>query len=157
MRKHTKILRSLVVSVGVLIAPQVVIRFPDLVYTYPLLGGMLVGLTVYLLLPSLAGQRVKQLSNKWLAFGPLVTLVILVGLSFALSFFKVTVKTETLIGYYVFTGLGVLVNLVLTFKDDVSLPFFGKKKRRKKTVAVSATPVASVAPATPATPATPAE
>lgn len=147
MRKNSKILRSFVVSVGVLIAPQVVIRFPDLVYTYPLLGGMLAGLLVYLLLPSLAGQRVKQLQNKVLSFGPLGCLVILIGLSFTLSFFKVTLKTETLIGYYVFTGLGVLVNLVLTIKDDVSLPFFGKKKRRKKAVAASAEPVALATPA----------
>lgn len=150
MRKNSKILRSLVVSAGVLIAPQVVIRFPDLVYTYPLLGGMLAGLLVYLLLPSLSGQRVKQLQNKVLFFGPLGCLVILIGLSFTLSFFKVTLKTETLIGYYVFTGLGVFVNLVLTIKDDVSLPFFGKKKRRKKTVAATATPAAPVATATPA-------
>lgn len=131
-KEKGKVLRLVVITLGVLLAPVLIQHLPDLTYTMPIVGGLLAGAVVYFILlyfgTGLSRDYLKR-NSRWI-WTPFIGISLLIIASFILSFFKVELPKESVMAYYVFAGLGVVLNIILNVKK--AFPLFGKYKKRGK-------------------------
>lgn len=131
-KEKGKVLRLVVISLGVLLAPVLIQHLPDFTYTLPIAGGLLAGAVVYLVLLYFgSGLSKKELekNSRWI-WGPYILITLLIVASFLLSHFHIQLPKESVMSYYVFAGLGVALNIFLNVKK--AFPSLGKYKKKAK-------------------------